>query len=250
MEREELMVETFVMLADTLVDTYDPIDFMQALAERCVELLDISEAGILLAGPDGQLRHVAGSSQGTGLVELFELQVAEGPAFDAYVTRVAVGWDSTESTHERWPRFAPHAHASGFEAVAAVPMRLRSVAIGALSLFSMHRSAPGERDLAIAQAMADIATIGIIQQRELHDLRAFSTQLEATLASRIVIEQAKGIVAERCQLDPDEAFRQMRRFARVHDRLLSEIAGEIVAGDLAPTTLADPRSSPRSSLNS
>jgi GAF domain-containing protein len=244
MEREPLVVETFVTLADTLVDTYDIVDFMQTLAERCVELLEISEAGIMLADADGQLRHVAGSSEQMRLVELFELQVEEGPCFDAYATRAAVRCDSPESAQERWPRFASHARASGFEAVAAVPMRLRSEAIGAVNLFSTHSSALGQRDLAIAQAMADIATIGILQQRALHDSRAFSAHLEAAVASRIVIEQAKGIVAEHNQVGPDDAFRQIRRFARDHNRLLSDIADEIVAGALAPVSLTSPEVSP------
>jgi transcriptional regulator with GAF, ATPase, and Fis domain len=250
MEREELLVETLVALADTLVDTYDVIDFMHTLAERCVELLDVSEAGIMLADPDGNLRHIACSSEQMRLVELLELQVGEGPCFDAYTTHAAVACDSLQAAHARWPRFAPHAREGGFEAVSAVPMRLRSQVIGALNLFSTHSTALTQRDLAVAQAMADIATIGILQERAIHDSRAFSAQLEVALDSRIVIEQAKGIVAERNRVDVDEAFQQIRHFSRIHNRLLSETARQIIVGALLPAALTSPKPSPRHSVRS
>ena len=237
MEREELLVETLVTLADTLIDTYDLIDFMQTLAERCVALLDVSEAGIMLADADRQLRHVACSSEEMRLVELFELQVGEGPCFDAYSTREAISCDSLDETIARWPLFAPHAREGGFQAVSAVPMRLRSEVIGALNLFSTRGKALTHLDLAVAQAMADIATIGILQERAIHDSRAFAAQLETALDSRIVIEQAKGIVAERNRVGVDEAFQQIRQFARNHNRLLSETARQIIAGALPTTTL-------------
>jgi hypothetical protein len=243
MEREELLVETLVTLADTLVDTYDLIDFMQTLAERCVEILDVSEAGIMLADADGNLRHVACSSEEMRLVELFELQVGEGPCFDAYHTHASVNCAALVDAEARWPLFAAHAREGGFASVAAVPMRLRSDVIGALNLFSARGTALNEHDLTVAQAMADIATIGILQERTIHDSRAFSAQLESALDSRIVIEQAKGIVAERNQIDVDAAFQQIRSFARNHNRLLSETARQIIAGTLAPNTLTRSESS-------
>jgi GAF domain-containing protein len=245
MEREELLVETLVTLADTLVDTYDLIDFMQTLAERCVELLDVSEAGIMLADADGQLRHVACSSEEMRLVELFELQVGEGPCFDAYSTHAAVSCDSLNEARARWPLFAPHAREGGFASVSAVPMRLRSEVIGALNLFSTRSVALDQHDVAVAQAMADIATIGILQERAIHDSRAFAAQLEVALDSRIVIEQAKGIVAERNRVGVDEAFQQIRQFARNHNRLLSETARQIIAGALPTTTLTGQAPKPR-----
>jgi GAF domain-containing protein len=250
MEREELVVETLVTLADTLVDTYDLIDFMHTLAERCVEILDVSEAGIMLADPDGHLRHIACSSEEMRLVELFELQVGEGPCFDAYNTRAAVACDSLQAAQARWPQFAPHAREGGFSSVSAVPMRLRSQVIGALNLFSTRSTALSQRDLAVAQAMADIATIGILQERAIRDSRAFSAQLEVALDSRIVIEQAKGIVAERNQVGVDEAFQQIRHFARSHNRLLSETARQIIANAILPATLTSPKPNPKPSVHS
>ncbi len=237
MDREGLLVDTFVTLADTLVDDYDVVDFMQMLAERCVELLDVSAGGIMLAGPDAQLRHVGCSNERMRLVELFELQCEEGPCLDAYREQRVVTCDDLGEAAERWPRFARYAQASGFEAVSAVPMRLRSEVIGALNLFSSRARRLGEEDTKVAQAMADVATIGILQQRALRDAHAFADELQAALRSRVVIEQAKGVISEHDQVDVDEAFVRLRRFARTHHQLLSDIAGRVVSGEIAVPTL-------------
>ena len=233
MTREQTLVETFVGLADTLVDDYDIIDFMQTLAERCVELLDVSAAGIMLADPGGKLRHAACSSEEMRLVEFFELQVEEGPCFEAFRTQATVVSDSAEDAATRWPRFATRARQSGYITVSAVPMRLRTQVIGALNLFSTEVRALNDIDLGVAQAMADIATIGILQERVIRDRGVYSAQLEVALESRITIEQAKGIVAERDQVGVDVAFAQIRQFARSHNRLLSVTARQIVDGSLS-----------------
>lgn len=237
MTRERTLVETFVGLADTLVDDYDIIDFMQTLAERCVELLDVSAAGIMLVDPDGTLRHTACSSEQMRLVELLELQLEEGPCFDAFRSRAVVVCESPEEAATRWPRFAPRAQESGFVAVSAVPMRLRAEMIGALNLFSSGAACLNDDDLGVAQAMADIATIGILQERVIRDRNAVAGQLELALESRIVIEQAKGIVAEHLKIDVDGAFDLVRRFTRSHNRLLSETARQIVEGTITPADL-------------
>jgi transcriptional regulator with GAF, ATPase, and Fis domain len=233
MANQQLLVETLVGLADTLVDDYDVIDFMQTLAERSVDLLDVSAAGIMLADADDRLRHVACSSEQMRLVELLELQLEEGPCFDAFRQQAAVRSDTVEDAMKRWPQFAPHARDGGFVAVSAVPLRLRGQAVGALNLFSARAGALDDDDLGVVQAMADIATIGILQQRLIHDRNVLTAQLETALESRVVIEQAKGIVAERNRIGVDEAFRQIRRFTRNTNRLLSDTARGIVDGTLA-----------------
>ena len=233
MAREDRLVETLVTLADTLVDHYDIIDFLQTLAERCVDLVDVSAAGIMLADPQCELRHAACSNEQMRLVELFELQVEEGPCFDAYRTQTPVICSSPDEAAERWPEFARHATQNGFAAFSAVPMRLRADVVGALNLFSADSRALGDEDIKVVQAMADIATIGILQERSIRDAHAFSTQLEVALESRVVIEQAKGIVAERSHVGVDEAFERIRGFARAHNRLLSEAARQIIDGSLA-----------------
>ena len=241
MANQQRLVETLVGLADTLVDDYDVIDFMQTLAERSVELLDVSAAGIMLADSDGRLRHAACSSEQMRLVELLELQLEEGPCFDAFHHQTAVRSDTAEDTASRWPRFAPHAHDGGFVAASAVPLRLRGQAVGALNLFSARAGALDDEDLAVAQAMADIATIGILQERLIHDQSVLTAQLETALQSRVIIEQAKGIVAERDRINVDDAFLRIRRFSRNTNRLLSDTARGIVDGTLVTELVRDER---------
>jgi transcriptional regulator with GAF, ATPase, and Fis domain len=242
MTDQQLLVETLVELADTLVDDYDVIDFMQTLAERSVALLDVSAAGIMLSNATGHLSHAACSSEQMRLVELFELQLEEGPCFDAFRTQTAVRASTAAETARRWPRFAEHARAGGFVAVSAVPLRLRDSAVGALNLFSNGDDALNDDELRIVQAMADIATIGILQERLARDQNILTTQLEAALQSRVVIEQAKGVVAERNQIDVDDAFRHIRTYSRSSNRRLGDVAREIIDGR-SDFLVPEPRSS-------
>ncbi len=233
MAREDRLAETFVTLADTLVDDFDIIDFLQVLAERCVELLDVSAAGIMLVDQQGVLRHAACSDEQMRLVELFELQIEEGPCYDAYRQQAPVVCSTSEEAAQRWPRFAAHAHDHGFAAVAGVPMRLRARAIGALNLFSTQETMLGDDDLRVVQAMADVATIGILQERTIRDTTAVTAQLEGALGSRVVIEQAKGVISERDGINVDAAFAIIRNFARAHNRLLSNTARDVIDGRLS-----------------
>jgi GAF domain-containing protein len=237
MADQQRLIETLVSLADTLVDEYDVIDFMQTLAERSVELVGVSAAGIMLADAAGRLHHVACSSEQMRLVEVLELQLEEGPCFDAFHQRTFVRSDSSPDACARWPRFGPRAREAGFVAVSAVPLRLRGQAVGALNLFSADEGAIDDDDLAVVQAMADIATIGILQERLLHDQHVLSSQLETALESRVVIEQAKGVVAERNGIGVDEAFALIRGMARATNHLLVDTAKGIVDGSLTDALL-------------
>ena len=241
MRREQVLVETLVKLSDTLVDDYDIVDFMQRLAEACVTLLEVSAAGIMLADSGGALRHIACSSEEMRLVELFELQVEEGPCFDAYAAKASVLCDSSERAVALWPQFGSFARERGFAAVSAVPMRLRDDVVGALNLFSATDGALTVEDEQVAQAMADIATIGILQHRAILDKGALATQLEAALDSRVIIEQAKGVVAERLHVDVDEAFVIIRKYARDHNRLLTDTALQFVSGAISVDELSNVR---------
>jgi GAF domain-containing protein len=214
------------------------IEFLQSLAERCVDLLDVSEAGIMLADRDGRLRHAACSDERMRLVELFELQLEEGPCFEAYRRREPILCDTADEAEARWPRFAPRALDAGFVAVSALPMRLRDELIGALNLFSDRRGALDQDDVRLAQAMADVATIGILQERAIHEARDLSSQLQVALDSRVVIEQAKGVLAEHHRFTVDEAFTMLRGYARDHNALLSRIAAQVVDGSLEPEVLS------------
>lgn len=244
MARERELLTTFIEFADTLIDEYDVVEFLHRLAERCVELVDASEAGIMLADRDGELRYVASSSERMRLIELFELQHEQGPCLDAFRDGVAVHSPLDTDADTRWPRFAPHARDVGFESVSALPMRLRNEVIGALNLFSSSPHLLTDDDRQVVQALADIATIGILQERTLSDVRVVASQLEVALESRVVIEQAKGIVAERNSVSIDTAFTLLRSYSRAHNALLSQTAHDIIEGTLAASSLTNTTKSP------
>ena len=195
MPREALLARTMVELADTLVDDFDIVDLLTT-CERCVEVFDIAAAGIMLVAADGDLRVMTSSSEAMRVVELFELQAQEGPCLDCYRSGApVVHADLAAATAVAALR--PVALAAGFRAADAIPMRLRRQVIGALNLFRTETGSLSGDDVAVAQALADIATIAILQHRTALDAHAVNDQLTQALNWRIVIEQAKGMIAER-----------------------------------------------------
>ena len=240
MTREQDLLAAFIEFADTFVDQYDVVEFLHRLATRCVELIGASEAGIMLADRDGTLHYIASSSERMHLIELFELQHDEGPCLDAYRTGLAVHTGMADDANTRWPRFAPHARDVGFQSASALPMRLRTNVIGALNLFSTTPEPLNSLDRQVAQALADIATIDILQERALTDGQVVTSQLEGALESRIAIEQAKGMVAEHNHVSVDDAFRLLRGYARKNKRLLRQTALDIIDGTLTTDTLDAP----------
>jgi len=230
MNREQRLAHTFVELADTLIDDFDVIDFLQFLATRCVELLEVAAAGIMLADQEGTLMTVAASDERARLLELFEVQSDEGPCRDCYRLGTAVVNVDLHGARARWPRFAPQAITGGFRSANALPLRLRSQVIGSLNLFHAGAGGLASEELPIAQALADAATIGILQQRSVHRGEVVAGQLQLALTSRIIIEQAKGVLAERLQISPDDAFGMLRAAARSTNRLLSDLAREVASG--------------------
>ncbi|NUR61385.1 MAG: GAF and ANTAR domain-containing protein [Catenulispora sp.] len=235
--RERQLVATFVEVADTLVDDFDVIDLLHTLAERCVQLLDVEAAGIMLIDQRGQLHAAAASTENARLVELFELQSDAGPCVDCCRSGEAVVNADLEAEAERWPRFAEAARRSGFVAVHALPLRLRDTVIGALNLFSSARRVLNDDDARAGQALADVATIGILAQRGLHQAELLAAQLQGALTSRIVIEQAKGVLAERRAIDVDEAFELLRGYARRRNLRLSDVAREVAEGSATASEL-------------
>lgn len=237
-DREQRIAETFVELADTLVADFDVIDFLQIVAARCVELLDVAAAGMVLADKGGSLVMVAASDEQARLLELFEVQNDEGPCRDCFRLGAAVVNVDLDGARERWPLFAPHAISQGFRSANAVPLRLRNQVIGVLNLFDTRLAGLGGGPLRLAQALADAATIGILQQRSIRNSEVVAGQLQAALNSRVVIEQAKGVLAERLQISVDDAFAVLRAGARSRNRLLSDVARE-VASPAAGADLAE-----------
>ena len=235
--REAQLARTLVELADTLVFNFDVVELLTVLADRCVDVLGVGAAGLMLAAPDGDLRVMASSSEAMRLLELFELQSEEGPCLDCYRTgKPVANADLTDGTG-RWPKFAAEALAAGFHSVHALPMRLRGTVIGALNLFSVEPGEMPQTDIDSAQALADVATIAILQHRATLEAQVLNEQLHTALNSRIVIEQAKGMVAERKQLNMEQAFAALRQFARSHNRRLSEVAAAVIDGSLSVSAL-------------
>jgi len=228
MAREQDLATAFVDLADTLVSDYGVADLLYRLVEHTVRLLDAAQAGLLLSDQRGGLHVMASTSEKTKHLELFQLQADEGPCLDCYHSGQAVAVDDLSVEAERWPVFAPVALAEGYVAVHAFPMRLRESTIGALNLFSTRPGAMQDDERHVAQALADIATIGLLQERAIHRNDELVAQLEGALASRVVIEQAKGVLAEQGGLDMGEAFRQLRTYARNNNLRLADVAQQIV----------------------
>ena len=236
-DRETLLAETFVALADTMINDFDVVDFLSMLSTRCVDLFDAGDAGLMLADGSGNLVVVASSSHRMRELELFELQHDEGPCPEAFHLGQPVECGDLREATERWPRFAAEALDAGYRSVHALPMRLRDDVIGALNLI---RATPGslpEDDLEAAQALANVATIGILHHRAAEESRLLSEQLQHALTSRIVIEQATGVIAQRLNLDMDEAFNRVRRYSRDHNRRLADVARSIVDRSLVAPEL-------------
>ena len=225
----ERVAEMFVEFADTLVEEFDLVEFLQTVTSRASELVGSAAAGLLLADPQGELQFMAASDERTEMLELFQVQSHEGPCQDCFREAMpVVNADLREAT-QRWPNFAPRAVAAGFRSVHAFPMRLRQDVIGALNLFGtdVGRMEPG--DVRMVQALADVATIGLLHERAVRRGEVLTEQLQGALNSRVVIEQAKGAIAQMRSCSVDEAFTLLRDFCRRHNLRLSVVAQAVVS---------------------
>lgn len=228
--REPRLLEAFVQMADTLIDDYDIVELLQQLVEYCCDLLDATAAGIMLSDQRGNLQLLASSSEQTRLLELFQLQANEGPCLDCYHSGHPIDATDMTTATARWPRFAVEASERGYASVHAVPMQLRRDTIGALNLFSDHADGLSDQDAAVARALADTATIGILQERAIRRSEVFTEQLQTALNNRVTIEQAKGVLAHAGDVDMDQAFQTLRRHARSQQTRLTDLASRLVTG--------------------
>jgi GAF domain-containing protein len=239
MSREALLVRTLVELADNLVEDFDVIDLLTVLSDRCVAAFDVDSAGVMLAASGGELQVVASSSDAMRGLELFELQANEGPCVDCFRSGDPIVNVELAGFDARWPAFAQRAVEHGFHSVHALPLHLRGQTVGALNLFRRARGSLDADALGAAQALADVATIAIIQHRSTIEGAALINQLNEALVSRIIIEQAKGKISEAAGMDMDLSFQRLRNHARNHNLRLTEVARSVAEGT-TPVRSLDP----------
>jgi transcriptional regulator with GAF, ATPase, and Fis domain len=226
------VTQAFVDIANTLVDGTDVVDLLTGLTTDCAQLLDIESAGLLLADGHGTLHVVAASSERTRTLELFQLQREEGPCLDSYRSGSPVSIANLHAESHRWPQFVAAATAAGFASVHAVPMRLRETRLGTLGLFGTRAGALNDEDLRLGQALAHVASIALVADKAAADAATINHQLQTALTSRVAIEQAKGLLSQLGDLDMDDAFAAIRRFARDHNRRLTDVAEALVSRSL------------------
>ncbi|MBO0982790.1 GAF and ANTAR domain-containing protein [Rathayibacter sp. SD072] len=230
--REHDLIETFVTLSDTLVDDYDTVELLQTLVDRSVSLFDAASAGIVLRDANGVAEVLASTDEDSRLIGLLQLREEAGPCLECLTTGEAIIVADIEDVRAAWGPFRDRALELGLRSVHCVPMRLRNECIGSLNLFRTETGTLPDEDVAVVQAFADVATIGILHQRALVESDTVRSQLQHALNSRVLIEQAKGAVAYAREIPPDEAFQLLRRHARSHSTALTVVAGRVVAGEL------------------
>ncbi|WP_091669597.1 GAF and ANTAR domain-containing protein [Amycolatopsis marina] len=224
-KREERLAQAFVALADTLVDDFDLLDFLRMLTEQSVELLGVAAAGVILIDERGGLRVASASSERAELLEVFAVQAEDGPCIECVQSGQPVASTDLAAAAERWPRFTAAAHECGFRAAQSLPMRLRKQVVGVLTLLNTEANGVEMHSAKLGQALADIATIGILQQRAIDHGELLSEQLQTALNSRVVIEQAKGVLTAHHEgLDMEQSFNLLRRYARSQNLRLSDLA--------------------------
>jgi GAF domain-containing protein len=226
--RETRVLEAVVSLVDNVLDDFDVVDLLTELTERCADLLDIAAAGFLLADPLGQLRLLAATSTQTRELELFQLQVDEGPCVECYATGHPVSVADLRAATARWPRFVPAALEAGVASVHAVPMRAAGIVLGSLGLFGSRPGELNEADLLVGQTLAHVACVAILQESAPTPSTVIP-QLRSALIQRVVVEQAEGFLRERFDISVDEAFTLLRRYARTHGDHLSDVARQLMA---------------------
>lgn len=226
--REGQLLHAVVSLVDSLLDDFDVIELLTELTEQCTRLLDITSAGLLLAVPGRQLHLMAATSEKTQELELFQLQCEEGPCLDCYATGQPVSVGDLREQVERWSRFVPAATEAGFTSVHAVPMRAAGTVLGALGLFGTTVGALNDADLVVGQALAHIATVAILQEHT-PTPTAVLPRLQRVLASRVVVEQAKGFLRERLDVSLDQASGLLRQYAKAEHRHLTEVARRLIS---------------------
>jgi GAF domain-containing protein len=239
MERE-VLTRTLYELTDTLIDDFDVVDLLTLLTERCVEILDISEAGIMLAPPAGTLGVMAASTESVHVLELLEVQAEDGPSLDCLRIGAAVGHNDLTTAYDIWPHFVPECLGAGFRSVFVLPIRLRGETIGALTLFREDEGAMNDSDIRAGQAFADVAAIAIHLHLFSFPLHVGAERLRRVLDSRVVIEQAKGMMSHMATVSVEATFGMMRTYALSHGLGVIEVAEGVIDGTLTADSFLSP----------
>lgn len=242
--RELELNATFVKLADTLIADFDVVDLLHVLVQKCTDLLDAQAGGLMLADYNGHLQLMASTSERADVVEVMQLNAGEGPCVECFTTGRALTVGDIDKAAGQWPDFRSAALEQGIRSVHAVPMRLRDEVLGAMNLFSTSVGEMGERDKAVAQALADVATIGILQERNIRESANVTEQLQSALNSRILIEQAKGVLAHSGNMNMDEAFNALRGYARNSGLTLRTVAEDVTNRTLDLATIRSSTATP------
>lgn len=241
LSREERINEAFLKVADTLMDSYDIVDLLSTLVHECADLLGRQAGGIMIVDVAGDLELLASTSEAAEFVEVMQIAAGRGPCVECFDTGKPVAVPDISTAGERWPQFQAAALASGFRSLHATPMRLRDKVVGTMNLMGTEVGGLDERDIALAQALADVAIIGILQERSLRDPRILSEQLHLALDSRVLLEQAKGVLAHTLGLDMEGAFNTLRSYARTNRVPLREVAEGVVTRKIDVSTLTAAR---------
>lgn len=231
------VADVFTDVADTLVADFDLVEFLHAVAHHAAAISGAAAAGVMLSGPNGNLHHVGATSEDARLLELFQIQNAEGPCLDSFRSGRPVVVSDLDEVTSRWPSFAPRAISHGMTSVYAFPMRLRDQVIGGLNVFQTVRRELVTGEVRVLQALADMATISLIQEQAVSRAELLTEQLQVALTSRIVVEQAKGAVARTFAITVEESFELMRGYSRLHRRRLTDVAHDIVTSAQGPQML-------------
>jgi transcriptional regulator with GAF, ATPase, and Fis domain len=237
--REREVTQAFVALASSLATGYDVVELLNSLTSQCARLLDVASAGLLLADSLGVLHVLAASTEHTRQLELFQLQRDQGPCLDCYRAGKPVAVPNLADAAARWPEFVSGAQVAGFASVHALPMRLGDDTLGALGLFGTAVGTLNDDDLTLGQALADVASVAIVQGKVTADKTALNEQLQTALSSRVVIEQAKGVLAQQGALDMAGAFAVLRRYCRDHNLRLTDVAQSVVSRSIPAQQVID-----------
>jgi transcriptional regulator with GAF, ATPase, and Fis domain len=230
--REARVLDAVTTMVDSLLADFDVVELLTDLTERCVQLLDVAAAGLLLADPRQKLHVMAATSDRTEELELFQLQADEGPCLDCFATGSPVSIADLSTAAGRWPLFVPAARDAGFVSVHAVPMRAAGTVLGALGLFGTRVGALDEADLLVGRSLAHIASVTIVQEQA-PTREVVLPRLRTALASRVVVEQAKGFLRARLDITVTAAFVLLRSYARTSGTHLTDVARRLIT---EPTT--------------